>query len=40
MHLALGTGEVGAVRMSVGCSTTSEDVEAAVAAVAQLAKEG
>lgn len=40
MHLALGTGEAGAVRMSVGCSTTSEDVEAAVAAVAQLAKEG
>ena len=39
MHLALGTGEAGAVRISAGCSTTSEDVDAAIAAVAQLAKE-
>lgn len=40
MHVALGTGEAGAVRMSVGWSTTSQDVETTVAAVAQLAKEG
>lgn len=40
MHLALGTGEAGAVRMSVGHTTTQEEVAAAVAAVAQLAKEG
>lgn len=40
MHLALGTGEAGAVRMSLGHTTTQEEVAAAVAAVAQLAKEG
>ena len=40
MHLALGTGEAGAVRMSVGHTTSQADVAAAVAAVAQLAQEG
>lgn len=40
MHLGLGTGEAGAVRMSVGHATTQEDVAAVVAAVAQLAQEG
>lgn len=40
MHLALGTGEVGAVRMSVGHATTFQEVEDTIAAVARLAQEG
>lgn len=38
MHMALGTGERGAVRFSFGWFNTSEEIEQAIAAVAELAK--
>jgi selenocysteine lyase/cysteine desulfurase len=40
MHRALGTQDTGAVRFSFGCFTTEEDVDAAIAALAELAAEG
>ncbi len=39
LHAALGTAEQGAVRFSFGWFNTEEDIDAAAAAVAELAKE-
>ena len=40
MHRALSTQETGAVRFSFGCFTTERDVDAALAALAELVSEG
>lgn len=40
MHRALGTQDTGAVRFSFGCFTTEEDVDAALAALTELAADG
>jgi selenocysteine lyase/cysteine desulfurase len=39
VHADLGTGEEGAVRFSLGRLTTADDIEAAVAAMAEIAAE-